>query len=82
MAALRDPAQWEQIFTPEQIVVLELADRLIAHSDDLGTALMERLRAHYQDVQLAEILLVAGQANMNNRAGEGAMQLFRGREGR
>lgn len=82
MAALRDPAQWETIFTPEQIVALELADRLIAHSDDLGADLMERLRQHYQDVQLAEILLVAGQANMNNRAGEGAMQLFRGREGR
>ena len=82
MAALRDPAQWEAVFTPEQIVALELADRLIAHSDDLGPDLMERLRAHYQDVQLAEILLVAGQANMNNRAGEGAMQLFRGREGR
>ena len=82
MAALRDPAQWEAVFTPEQIVALELADRLIAHSDDLSPDLMERLRQHYQDVQLAEILLVAGQANMNNRAGEGAMQLFRGREGR
>jgi alkylhydroperoxidase family enzyme len=82
LAALRDPAQWEAVFTPEQIVALELADRLIAHSDDLSPELMERLRQHYQDVQLAEILLVAGQANMNNRAGEGAMQLFRGREGR
>jgi alkylhydroperoxidase family enzyme len=82
LAALRDPAQWEAVFTPEQIVALELADRLIAHSDDLSPELMARLRQHYQDVQLAEILLVAGQANMNNRAGEGAMQLFRGREGR
>ncbi len=82
MAALRDPARWEQTFTPAEIVALELADRLIAHSDDLGAALMERLREQYQDTQLAELLLVAGQANMNNRAGEGAMQLFRGREGR
>ena len=79
MAALRDPARWQEVFTTAEIVLLDLADRLIAHSDDLGQELMGRLREHYSDVQLAEILLVAGQANMNNRAGEGAMQLFRGR---
>lgn len=79
LAALREPSQWQEVFTPNEIVLLDLADRLIAHSDDLGPDLIARLREHYEDQQIAEILLVAGQANMNNRAGEAAKQLFRDR---
>ena len=79
LAALREPGRWPQVFTPGEIVLLDLADRLIAHSDDLGPDLIARLREHYEDQQIAEILLVAGQANMNNRAGEVAKQLFRDR---
>ncbi len=78
LAALREPTQWIAIFTPAEIVALELADRLIAHSDDLGNELMGELQAHYDQQQIAELLLVAGQANMNNRAGEAARQLFGG----
>jgi len=76
LAALRDPQQWPSNFTPAEIVLLDLSDRLIAHSDDLSPELIARLREHYNDQQIAEVLLVAGQANMNNRAGEGAKQLF------
>ncbi len=79
MAALRDPGLWPTTFAAHEIVLLDLADRLIAQSDDLGPELMGRLREHYDDQQMAEVLLVAGQANMNNRAGEAARQLFRDR---
>lgn len=75
-AALRDPALWQETFAPQELVLLALADRMIAHADDLGNELIARLREHYTDQQIAEILLVAGQANMNNRAGEAAKQLF------
>lgn len=56
--------------------MLELATRLAHHSDDIGGELIERLQAHYSRRQLAELLLVAGQANMWNRVGEGAKQLL------
>jgi alkylhydroperoxidase family enzyme len=79
LGALREPGRWQAVFTPAEIVLLDLADRLIAHSDDLGPDLIARLREHYEDQQIAEILLVAGQANMNNRAGEAAKQLFQDR---
>ena len=75
-AALRDPSLWSATFAPQEIAILDLADRMIAHADDLGDELIARLREHYDDRQIAEVLLVAGQANMNNRAGEAAKQLF------
>lgn len=34
------------------------------------------LRAHFSEVELAEIILVCGQANLNNRAGNAAKQLL------
>ncbi len=37
---------------------------------------MARLRRHYDERQMAEILLVAGQANLNNRVGNAAKVLF------
>lgn len=77
--AIADPAAWQATFTPAEIVLLDLSDRMIAQADDLGAELIGRLREHYEDQQIAEILLVAGQANMNNRAGEAAKQLFRDR---
>lgn len=79
LAALRDPALWQETFAPNELVLLDLSDRMIAHADDLGDTLIARLREYYDDRQIAEILLVAGQANMNNRAGEAAKQLFRER---
>ena len=58
------------------MAVLELATRLAHHSDDIGHDLIDRLRSHFSERQLAELLLVAGQANMWNRVGEGAKQLL------
>jgi AhpD family alkylhydroperoxidase len=76
ITALSNPEQWEAQFTPAEIVLLDLSDRMINNADDLGPELIARLREHYNDGQIAELLLVAGQANMNNRAGEAAKQLF------
>lgn len=56
--------------------MLELATRICHHSDDIGAELVERLRSQFSQRQLAELLLVAGQANMWNRVGEGAKQLL------
>ena len=71
-AALRDPSLWSATFAPQEIALLDLADRMLAHGDEL----IARLREHYGDLPIAVVLLVAGQANMNNRAGEAAKQLF------
>ena len=74
--AIADPEQWRDIFTPEEITALDLATRLAHESHDLGAELIARLQQHYDERQLAEILLVAGQANLNNRVGNAAKVLF------
>lgn len=76
IAAVSDPEQWSAHFAPEAVVALELATRLCHEAYDLGADLMERVKQHYSERQLGEILLVAGQANMYNRVGEAAKQLF------
>lgn len=70
------PDQWASVFEPNVVVALELATRLCHESHDLGEELIERVRQHFTTQQIAELLLVAGQANMYNRAGEGAKQIF------
>jgi alkylhydroperoxidase family enzyme len=59
--------------------VLQFATRLAHDAHDLGDELLDRLRQHWTDRQIAELLMVAGQANMNNRIGSAAVQLFRKR---
>ena len=76
VAAIAEPGQWAANFSPAEIVAMELADRMIDHADDLGAELMARIREHYDDQQIAELILVAGQANMNNRSGNAAKQLL------
>jgi alkylhydroperoxidase family enzyme len=78
LEALGQPARWPAAFSPAEIAALDLAARLVDHADDLGAELMGRLRQHYDDRQLAELVLVAGQANLNNRVGNAAKQLFTG----
>lgn len=74
--AIADPGRWPATFAEAEVVLLDLATRLCHDSHDLGRELIDRLRKHFDDRQLAEIVLVAGQANMNNRAGSAARQLF------
>lgn len=42
----------------------------------LDPLLTTELRHHFSEVELAELILVAGQANLNNRAGNAAKQLL------
>ena len=74
--AIAQPDQWRDIFTPAEIAALDLATRLAHESHDLGGELIARLKQHYDERQLAELLLVAGQANLNNSVGNAAKVLF------
>ncbi len=56
-----------------------MATQLCHESHDLPDELIDRLHRHWNDAQLAELLMVAGQANMNNRVGSGARQIFAAR---
>jgi alkylhydroperoxidase family enzyme len=76
IAAIGDEQRWPGTFKPEEIVLLELATQLCHDSHDIPPALIERLHQYWSDAELAEILMVAGQANMNNRVGSAARQIF------
>ena len=43
---------------------------------ELDGGLIDAAREHWTDLELGEILLVAGQANLNNRVGNMAKQLI------
>ena len=76
LAAIGDPSQWEATFSPAEIVALELATRMVDDADKLGPELIARVKEHFSEQQIAELILVAGQANLNNRTGNAAKQLF------
>ena len=82
IAAIGDPARWADTFKPEEIVALDLATRLCHDSHDLPAELIDRLHRFWSDAEIAEILMVAGQANMNNRVGSAARQVFPARRSR
>lgn len=78
LEAIAEPQRWPEMFQPAEIAALELATQLCASSHDLGADLVAELRVHYDDRQLAELVLVAAQANLNNRVGNAAKQLLAG----
>lgn len=77
IAALDTPDAWNSVFDEATNAALSLADALCGSSSHaLDPALVEGLRAHFSESQLAEVILVCGQANLNNRAGNAAKQLL------
>ena len=77
IAALESPEQWGDHFDAREIAALRLADALAgAESHQLGDELVAAAREHYGEAELAELLLVAGQANLNNRVGNAAKQVL------
>ncbi len=56
--------------------MLRLADAVSADSHALDPSLIGELRDLFDETELAELVLVAGQANLNNRAGNAAKQLL------
>ena len=67
---------WAEVFTDTERAVLELADAMAGDSSAIDQLLIDELRFHFTEPELAELILVAGQANLNNRAGNAAKQLL------
>lgn len=56
---------------------LALADTMCGNgTHELPAEQIATLRAHFSEVELGELILVCGQANLNNRAGNAAKQLL------
>lgn len=65
------------MFDDTERAALGLADALSGdRSAHLDADLVRELRAAFTDDELAELILVAGQANLNNRAGNAAKQVL------
>ncbi len=45
-------------------------------TSELSAELIAELRYHYEEAEIAELVLVCGQANLNNRVGNAAKQLL------
>ena len=70
------PDTWPEVFDDRRRSVLRLADAVCGDSHALDADLVTDLRAQFAEGELAELILVAGQANLNNRAGNAAKQLL------
>ena len=57
-------------------MALAIADALCGPTHALDGDLIDGAREQFDDLELAELLLVAGQANLNNRVGNAAKQLI------
>ena len=55
---------------------LVFADAMCGETASLSPELVEELRFHFSEVELAELALVCGQANLNNRVGNAAKQIL------
>lgn len=55
---------------------LRLADAVCADSHTIDPELVAALREVFTELELAELVLVCGHANFNNRAGNAAKQLL------
>ena len=74
--ALEKPEIWAEVFDETARAVLRLADAMCGETHDLEPGLIGELRTHFGEAELAELILVSGQANLNNRAGNAAKQLL------
>ncbi|MEL6984771.1 MAG: hypothetical protein AAFO29_20250 [Actinomycetota bacterium] len=74
--ALDRPDVWDKAFDERDRVVLRLADAVSGESHKLDDDLVADLRAHFTETERAELILIAGQANLNNRAGNVAKQIM------
>jgi alkylhydroperoxidase family enzyme len=81
--ALSEPTRWGEVFDAPTIAALRLADAMSdAQWRTLDPGLVTELQSNYDETALAEILLVCGQANLNNRVGNAAKRLLGPDEGR
>ncbi len=73
---VEQPEVWDDVFDDEARAVLRLADALCGDSSNIPEDLVGELRTLFGEQDLAELILVCGQANLNNRAGNAAKQLL------
>lgn len=66
------PEAWTDVFDDRTHAALELADAMCDDTSELAAELIAELRFHYNEVERAELILVCGQANLNNRVGNAA----------
>ena len=65
------------VFDAKTVSTLRLADAMCGdHTHTLDPDMVADLRSHFAETELAELILVCGQANLNNRAGNAAKQLL------
>jgi len=65
------------VFDVSTIAALKLTDAMCGdHNHTLAPELIAELRGHFVEAELAELVLVCGQANLNNRVGNAAKQLL------
>ena len=74
--ALEDPATWDATFDDRTHAVLRLADSLSGDATSIADGLVAELRGHFTEPELAELILVCGQASLNNRVGNAAKLLL------
>lgn len=73
---MKFPDSWGDVFDEAEIAALDLADAMCGPTHALSPELNSRLRSLYSEDELAELVLICGQANLNNRAGNAAKQLL------
>jgi alkylhydroperoxidase family enzyme len=65
------------VFDAKTSAALTLADAMTGDAScSIHPALTTALRSHFTEQELGEIILLCGQANLNNRAGNAAKQLL------
>ena len=64
------------MFDGRSAAALRLADAMSAETSSLAPELVAELQGAFTEVELVELILVGGQANLNNRAGNAAKQLL------
>ena len=75
--ALEQPERWSDVFDDATRAALRLADAMSGvQGEAIDPELITELQSHFEEVALAELLLVCGQANLNNRVGNVAKRLL------
>lgn len=67
---------WPEVFDQRAQAALRLADALAGPTGTLEQELLAELRERFDERERAELILVAGQANLNNRVGNAAKQVL------
>lgn len=70
------PDRWADVFGAGEVAALRLADAMSVGTGDVDDGVVAELRMAFGEVELAELILVCGQANLNNRAGNAAKRLL------